>query len=118
MELAERVCDEHNQHKFKWDQLNDLKPLAVTLTTDMAVDWKLVGAGGGIKNIEMFCNLCSCTSFDVHQPNEEHCDRHCSSKDADWHCYPHFMLCHGTSTFSQQIQTKKNSSFHCLWMSS
>jgi hypothetical protein len=39
MELAERVCDEHNQHKFKWDQLNDLKPLAVTLTTDMAADW-------------------------------------------------------------------------------
>jgi hypothetical protein len=97
MALAERVYDEHNQDKFKWDHLNDLKPLSVTLTTDMAADWKLVGAGGGVKNTEMFCNLCSCTSSDVHQPNEEHCDRHCSSKDADWRCYHHSMLCHGTS---------------------
>jgi hypothetical protein len=97
MDLAERVCDEHDQHKFKRDHLNDLKPLAVILTTDMVAEWKLVGAGGGIKSTEMFCNLCSCTSSDVHQPNKDHCDRHCSSKDADWHCYHHSMLFHGTS---------------------
>jgi hypothetical protein len=103
------------------------------------------------------------------EPNKEHCDRYCSCKDADWRCYHHSMLCHGTSKeqllaeveqlkqsinselleierrskikyysnpsqclqhkfnksiyfqpthsnefiFSQHIQTKKNSLFHC-----
>jgi hypothetical protein len=31
----------------------------------MAVDWKLVSAGGGVKNMAMFCTLCTCTSYQL-----------------------------------------------------
>lgn len=40
-----------NLLKFKWEELKiyeDSQPLNVTTTTDMAADWKLVGAGGGV----------------------------------------------------------------------
>jgi len=43
----DRVSDPKNQEKFKWEELQDLMPLDVTVATDMAADWKLVGAGGG-----------------------------------------------------------------------
>jgi hypothetical protein len=46
-EKEERENDETNEDKFDWSQLEDLSPLDVTLTTDMAADWKLSGAGGG-----------------------------------------------------------------------
>jgi hypothetical protein len=34
-----------------------LHPLSVNFTIDMAADWKLVGAGGVVKNTEMFHTL-------------------------------------------------------------
>jgi hypothetical protein len=36
-----------NEEKFNLEALDDFKPLNVTSDTDMAADWKLVGAGGG-----------------------------------------------------------------------
>ncbi len=65
----ERLNDDKNDEKFLWEHLDDLQLFPVTTMADMA-DWKLVGVGGGIRNTEMFCNLCACASSDVHQPNE------------------------------------------------
>jgi hypothetical protein len=58
-----------------------MKPLNTTFNTDMAADWKLVGAGGGVKNTEMFCTLCACTSSCMHQPNLHHCNQFCKNKE-------------------------------------
>jgi len=95
----DRVSDPKNQEKFKWEELQDLMPLDVTVATDMAADWKLVGAGGGCKNTEMFCTLCTCTSSQVHYPNDEKCCRFCSahSNDPNWHCYHHPIMSSDTS---------------------
>jgi hypothetical protein len=46
----------------------------------MAADWKLLDAGGGCKNTEMFCTLCTCQSSQVHQSNVELCDQFCLDK--------------------------------------
>jgi hypothetical protein len=62
-----------NDPKYQWELLNDMQPLNVTMTTNMAADWKLVGARGGMKQTKMFCNLTVCTSSDVHKPNPEKC---------------------------------------------
>jgi hypothetical protein len=86
----EKRHHENNAEKFKWEHLSDLQPLAITFTTDMAADWKLVGAGGGVKNTEMFCTLCACTSTDVHQPNDTTCTRFCAFREEpNWCCYHH-----------------------------
>jgi pterin-4a-carbinolamine dehydratase len=65
--------DPKNLPKFHWEELQDLQPLDVTTTTDMAADWKLVGVGGGVKKTKHFCTLCPIQSADVHQPNNAHC---------------------------------------------
>ncbi len=57
----ERMNDPHNLEKYHWEQLADLKPLDVTTTTDMAADWKLVGAGGGVKKNETLLHFVSGT---------------------------------------------------------
>ena len=67
--------DPKNLEKFDWRQLEDLEPLNITTTTDMAADWKLVGVGGGMKQTKMFCTLCPLHSDNVHQPNPKLCDR-------------------------------------------
>jgi hypothetical protein len=36
----ERLMDHKNLPKYEWEHLNDLLPLNVTTTTDMAADWK------------------------------------------------------------------------------
>ena len=46
-----RRSDPSNLPKYRWEELDDLQPLDVTTTTDMAADWKLVGAGGGVKKM-------------------------------------------------------------------
>jgi hypothetical protein len=84
----ERNNDVNNDPKFNWEHLDDLKPSNITFNTDMAADWKLVSAGGGVKNTEMFCTLCACTSSCVHQPNLQHCNRFCENKEnPNWQCY-------------------------------
>ncbi len=84
----------NNNVKYRWGYLYDLQPLSVTFTTDMAADWKLVGAGGGVKTTEMFCTLCACTSSDVHQPNATNCGRFCAHReDENWKCYHHPIAC-------------------------
>jgi hypothetical protein len=35
----EKQGQEKNHNKFKWEHLNDLQPLSVTFTTDMAACW-------------------------------------------------------------------------------
>ena len=65
----ERMNDPHNLEKYHWEQLADLKPLDVTTTTDMAADWKLVRAGGGVKKTKHFCTLGPVQSDYVHEPN-------------------------------------------------
>jgi hypothetical protein len=50
--LSELNHEEKREHpnndvKYRWEYLSDLQPLSVTFTTDMAADWKFVGAGGG-----------------------------------------------------------------------
>jgi len=89
--MDERLSDEKNEEKFQWEPLQDLQPLNITCATDMAADWKLVGAGGGCKTTEMFCTLCTCPSSAVHLPNAERCQRFCSDHmdDEDWKCYHH-----------------------------
>jgi hypothetical protein len=82
-----------NSPKFQWEELQDLQPLDVTITTDMAADWKLVGAGGAVKKTKRFCTVCPLQSDDAHQPNAEHCDRFCSEHGDDWQCYLHPILC-------------------------
>jgi hypothetical protein len=82
-----------NSPKFQWEELQDLQPLDVTITTDMAADWKLVGAGGGVKKTKHFCTVCPLQSDDAHQPNVEHCDRFCSERGDDGQCYHHPILC-------------------------
>jgi hypothetical protein len=52
----ERYADPSNLEKFDWKELEDLLPLNVTTTTDMAADWKIVGAGGGVKNAKLKIN--------------------------------------------------------------
>ena len=107
----EREHDPKNDPKYEWELLNDLKPLNVTMTTDMAADWKLVGAGGGVKQTEMFCNLCTCASNDVHQPHAEKCDRFCSQHqdDPDWVCYHHPIFCNNEyrERFHQEVEELK-----------
>jgi len=49
-----RRSDASNLPKYQWEELEDLQPLDVTTTTDMAADWKLVGAGGGVKKQDIF----------------------------------------------------------------
>jgi len=51
------LADPANLTKFNWKELEDLKPLDVTTSTDMAADWKLVGVGGGVKQTKHFCTL-------------------------------------------------------------
>jgi hypothetical protein len=86
----EQRQDHHqNKEKFQWEHIRDLHPLSVTFTTDMAADWKLVGTGGGVKNTEMFCTLCPCTSSCVHQPNPTRCERFCAHREEGWQCYHH-----------------------------
>jgi hypothetical protein len=88
--------DDNNDPKFKWEQLDDINPLNFTFNTDIAADWKLVCAGGGIKYTEMFCTLCACTSSCVQQPNLHHCNQFCENKEnPDWQCYHHQILCTG-----------------------
>jgi hypothetical protein len=82
-----RINNLDNSPKFQWEELQDLQPLDVTIITDMAVDWKLVGAGGGVKKTKHFCTVCPLQSDDAHQPNAEHCDRFCSERGDDWKCY-------------------------------
>jgi hypothetical protein len=55
-ELSNKEKRNHpdNKEKFQWELLSDLQPLSVTFTTDMTVDWKLVGAGGGVKTPRCF----------------------------------------------------------------
>ncbi len=43
-----RRSDAYNLPKYRWEELEDLQPLDVTTTTDMAADWKLIGAGSGV----------------------------------------------------------------------
>ena len=88
-----RQGDPKNLPKYHWEELEDLQPLDITTTTDMAADWKLIGAGGGVKKTKHFCTLCPLQSADVHQPNAEHCQRFCSGKPDDWCCYHHPILC-------------------------
>jgi hypothetical protein len=86
----EKRHHENNAEKFQWEHFSDLQPLAITFTTDMAADWKLVGVRGGVKNTEMFCTLCACTSTDVHQPNDTTCMRFCAFREEpNWCCYYH-----------------------------
>jgi len=86
----EQVDHEHNNDKFIWEHLSDLQPLSVIFIIDMAANWKLVGAGGGVKNTKMFCTLCTCTSTDVHQPNATKCSRFCVHVEEEgWCCYHH-----------------------------
>lgn len=63
-----------NSGKFRWEHLSGLKQLPVMFTTDIAVNWKNVGARGGVKNTKIFCTLCACTSSDAHQPKDTTCD--------------------------------------------
>jgi hypothetical protein len=35
--------DPQNSSKFHWEELQDLQPLDITTTKNMAADWKLVG---------------------------------------------------------------------------
>jgi hypothetical protein len=42
---------------FIREKMEDLQPLLVTCTTDMAADKKLIGAGGGIKITDMFLHI-------------------------------------------------------------
>ena len=85
--------DPKNLPKFHWEELQDLQPLDVTTTTDMAADWKLVGVGGGVKKTKHFCTLCPIQSADVHQPNNAHCIWFWNNKADDWCCYHHPILC-------------------------
>jgi hypothetical protein len=62
----------------------------------MTADWKIVGAGGGVKNAKLFCTLCPLESIDVHQPNTDKCQRFCHDKDESWCCYHHPILCGAT----------------------
>jgi hypothetical protein len=89
----DRMNDTANFSKFKWEELEDLQPLDVTTTTDMAADLKLVGTGGGVKRTKHFCTLCPIQLDDVHQPNPQHCERFCNGHEADCHCYHHAILC-------------------------
>ncbi len=111
-ELSKEQKQSHdkNNNKYKWEHLNDLQPLSVTFTTDMAADWKLVGAGGGVKNTEMFCTLCACTSSDVHQPNQTKCSRFCSGHhDPHWKCYHHPIVCNEvTDDLKREVEELKN----------
>lgn len=97
----ERISDEKNLDKYQWVYLNDLQPLSVTCTTDMAAEWKLAGVGGGCKNTEMFCTLCACSSDDVHLPNEKRCSRFCEDNDDDCFCYHHPIMC--TETAQEEL---------------
>jgi hypothetical protein len=93
----EQNDDENNDPKFKWEHLDDIKPLNITFNIDMTSGRKQVGAGGGFKNIEMFCTLCARTSSCVHQPNLHHCNWFCeNTENPDWQCYHHQILCTGT----------------------
>ncbi len=69
----ERIIDEKNLANYEWGYHNDLLPLNVTTTTDLAADWKLSGCGGGVKKTKMFSTLCLCSSEGVHLPSEKHC---------------------------------------------
>jgi hypothetical protein len=42
----ERKNDEKILDKYEWDHLNDLMPLDITTTSDMAADWEISGVGG------------------------------------------------------------------------
>lgn len=80
--------------------------------TDMAAAWKLVGAGGGCKNTEMFCTLWTCASSQVHQPNAELCQCFCSEKgdDPNWKCYHHPIQAQGTvEALTAEINTLRAS---------
>jgi len=92
----EKMNDNKNHKKYQWEYLNDLKPLLVTSTTDMAAEWKLAGVGGNVKNTKMFCTLCACCSSDVHQWNKELCNCFCGDKEDGWFCYHHPILCSET----------------------
>jgi hypothetical protein len=94
----ERDNDQKNLDKYEWDFLNDLMPLDITTTTDMAADWKISGVGGGVKKMKMFCTLCPCSSEVVHLPSETPCDRFCHGRDDDWYCYHHPILCGDVKT--------------------
>jgi hypothetical protein len=88
-----------------------MKPLNVTMTSDMAADWKLVGAGGGVKQPEMFCNLCTCASSDVHQSNPEKCERICHEcrDDPSWLCYHPPIFCNAEyrEQYYQEVEELK-----------
>ncbi len=68
-----------------WEYFNDLLPLDVTTTTDIAADWKLSGYCGGVKESKMLCTLCPCSSGGIHLPSENHFGRFCNDKLNDWH---------------------------------
>jgi hypothetical protein len=89
--IDEQMSDEKNEDKFHWEPLQDLKPLNITSASNMAADWKLLGAGGGCKTAEMFCTLCTCPSSAVYQPNAEPCRRFRldHTDNEDWKCYHH-----------------------------
>jgi len=109
---AERINDPKNLEKFDWRQLAGLQPLDVMTTTDMAADWKLVGAGGGVKQTAMFCTLCPCHSDHVHQPNAIKCSRFCQDRmdDDNWHCYHHEILCGDVkNTLQQEMEQLRQS---------
>jgi hypothetical protein len=100
---TEREANERNEEKFKWEALEDLKPLNITSATDMVADWKIVGVGGGCKTTELFCMLCACRSSQVHQPNTELCQRFCFDKmdDPQWRCFHHPVA---SSTCAKEVR--------------
>jgi hypothetical protein len=72
--------------------------------------WQLAGTGGGVKNTEMFCNLCACTSSDLHQPNKNKCMLFCSKHDdPNWKCYHHPIICNEvTDDLKREVEELKN----------
>jgi hypothetical protein len=90
LNCSKQENDPKNDPTYQWKFLSDMQPLNVTMTTDMAADWNLAGAGGGVKQTKMFCNLCTCPSSDTHQSNPEKCDRICHEHEDD----PSWMCCH------------------------
>jgi len=106
----DHLNDPKNLEKFDRMQLEDLDPLNITTTTDMAVDWKLVGVGGGVKQTKMFCTLCLLHSDNMHQPNPKLCNHFCHGRGRNegWCCYCHDILCGATKdTLVQEVEELK-----------
>lgn len=90
-----------------WEALEDLNPLIITSTTDIAADWKLVDFGGGCETTETFCTLYTGQSSEVHNTNAEFY-QHFSSlaiDDPNWQCCYHPIA---SSSCSSELQEEIN----------